>query len=873
MKFEELFASAMKGEKTAYAEWSLLRHMPIARFGFQNGIAAMHLQKFQISVFRQFYRGLPAAFSTEQEAEAALYQIALVRVHDFTGKGLANEKDQALRFDEDKESHASIQRLSESLRIPFILFYFHEKPAKELAALLGLTESACLAAVEEALERLQEDLQLTGRTLLEKRLEFLGKSYQRFVPSFYEEELFAEEEPVEEMDLLEPAAPKIPVKKGAVAIIVLSAVFLIGVVGASFSATENENETAAAVAEGGAIDERTVKAWKAEYKKIKESSPELLGLEPELYEELEFVQRADQKMERLLKKRTLQKYENDPQLLRKRVEKVMLEIQTPKGMYDSLASGGMKASESMDFLQSFALKTKELMTHADAVLLKHEDALSGAFRHGDFSAESVRAHKEQYPEEIGILMDSLDESMLIIAPHPKEAKFMARRNMEFLYGNEVLMHDMFSYQYLALLENEPYFDGVDLLLPLDVVSFQLAQIERFLIDTAHNPDEVYGEFEFIFQHAFWLLLKGSETSPVFDADGVVHKEYQAAWTNLLTDTANPLIYLMLPIIEEMEASGWKKSEHYEALAYSDIIQALEMEKNGELSGKLPNGNVSIEGAFVDMKEFSYDETEELYNDFVASYSIDALKGVPPLDVYFLYHYANKRKDPETMWHLLAEDEFKPSLEDYVKGWKQQPDITEEALWVEVYEESLYRVKDQLYTEFQIQYRDQNALIPPSPKLATKRDNIWLVKNQMFEVYSMEGETTAYEEAVASLYKEFSAEHKEVIVESATPGEIAGLFLAAAERGDFETMYALLEDPAKTESMESFRHQVAARSIPAFSALKGLSFTLDTYDYDDGQKRGWVQVDNGSSSEDSFVLFEFSMVETEKGWRMGDINIY
>ncbi|PSL32901.1 hypothetical protein B0H99_11010 [Planomicrobium soli] len=877
MKLEELFICAMSGEKTAYAEWCSLRHKSIARLGYQNGVAAMQLQEFQLHVFRRFYSMLPAVFSQEQEAETALYRIALKELHNDTGskEGIAN--DNVLRFEEDKEIHQGIQGLNENLRISLTLYYFHGKSVKELALLLETTELAAVAAVEEASAELQKNLHLQSRTLLAKRLEFLGNSHNRFMPSFNEAELFAIHELQEELVELETAEPKTPIKKGSLTIIGLTTIFLIGVVGASFVINENESETAAAVSEVGPIDDRTVKAWKSEYESIKKSSPEKLGLDPEVYEELDYVQRADGKMERLLKKRTIKKYENDPQLLRKRIKKVMLEIQTPKGMYESLVNEGMTASESNEFLQSFALKTKELMLLADATLLKHNDSLSGTFQSGEFSAESLRAHKNQYPEEVGVLIDSLDESMLLIAPHPKGTRLLARRNMELLYSNQMLFQNMVGYQYqfqyLTLLESEPYFDGLDLLLPVDVISFQLAQFERFLLETEQSQDETYGEFEFIFQHAFWLLLTGNEKNSVFDANGVVREEYQTAWKNLVMGTANPLIYVMLPIIQEMEESSWKKSAHYDALAYSDIINALQMEKKGELAAKLPNGNISIEPAFVDMQDFSYGQTEKLYKEFAATYDLDSLKGVPPLDVLFMYHYANKRKDPETMWHLLAEDEFKPSMEVFVKQWKPLPDIEEEALWVEIYEESIYRVKDELFVEPQINYRKQDAMVPPSPVLITKRDNIWLIRNQMYEAYSLEEKTGDFKGRITALYEEFSAGQKMPVLESATPGEIAGIFLIAAEQEDVESMYSLMEESSKTISIESYRHQVANRYIPDFSTLKELAFTLDMHDYGDSQKRGWVRLNNGSDSEHSYQVAEFPMLETPEGWRIGDINMH
>jgi hypothetical protein len=164
------------------------------------------------------------------------------------------------------------------------------------------------------------------------------------------------------------------------------------------------------------------------------------------------------------------------------------------------------------------------------------------------------------------------------------------------------------------------------------------------------------------------------------------------------------------------------------------------------------------------------------------------------------------------------------------------------------------------------------MIPPAPVLSTKRDDIWLVRNQMYEAYSLE-ENTAYKEKVTALYQAFSDGKEVAVLEAATPGEIAGLFLTAAEQGDYESMYALMEESSKSGSVDLFRQQVASRNIPAFSTLKELAFTLDMYNHEDGQKRGWLRLDNGSGSEESYQQFEFAMVETAKGWRMGDINLY
>src|SRR5690606_26308302 len=100
------------------------------------------------------------------------------------------------------------------------------------------------------------------------------------------------------------------------------------------------------------------------------------------------------------------------------------------------------------------------------------------------------------------------------------------------------------------------------------------------------------------------------------------------------------------------------------LEYGDSLEMLKLEQQGELSSTLPNGDFPLESELVDLADFDYERVKELYGRFKKSYDTDLLAGVQPLDVYFLYFYANHEKDPETMYHLLADSDFKPSLEQY-----------------------------------------------------------------------------------------------------------------------------------------------------------------------------------------------------------------
>ncbi|MGI2329265.1 RNA polymerase sigma factor [Planococcus sp. YIM B11945] len=871
MEHGELFESAMKGERRAFAEWSALHHMPIARFGYQNGIGHLELQPFQLDVFRRFYNRLPAEFQDEHAAENVLVKLCIDRL-PFHQKQDSSQEDRSIRFEEDREIHESIQQLPGRDKVLFTLFYFHGKTEHELSLLLAEPEDRLADSIRRAKELLLDKLDLPTPEMLEKRLQLLDTSYARFMPAFDETELFIADEKEEQFEIA-PERKTPSLKRGAVGLIGAASLFLVGVIGFSFFMNEAEQESTAAVEEESTvITDNMVDEWRKEYKTILKTSADKLGLDQKTYNELAYVQQADVMFERTLKKSNIKKLKNQPEKMEHQINRVLRNAQTPKEMIGLLNENNMSAKEAAEFLHSFSKKTKELMDIYDGVFRSNQVELAQAVFNGELSADYLMAHKNQYSEEVRRVLDSLDEAMLIAAVHPAESKFFTRRNMDILFSNEFLNQGSLGYRYLPLLANEPYFEGTELLLPVETISYHLQEMEMFLLESEQVSSEVFSEYEFIFQHTFWLLLTGSESNPVFDDQGKVKEEYRMAWTNLTKHTGNPLIYMMLPILEEMKASGWTHSEHYSQLAYNQILDVLEMEKQGELAPKLPNGDVSVEPLFLDMKDFTYEKSGKLYNDFKKDYDLTRLQNVPPLDVLFLYHYANKKEDPETMWHLLADDETKPPLEEYMEHWIQEPDIAEEALWVEIYEESLYRMQEEIYLSPQINFHTEGMMIPPVPILTTKKDHIWQVKNYMYEKHSV-AEEEKYVQAVTRLYKAFAKTPDEKLLDEATPGEIAGMFLVAAEKADYETMFALMEEPAQSMPLESFEQQIIDRNLPRLETIGNLEFSLDMFSYEYGQIWGFAKMDILLNSPDGRVYEELPMVKTEDGWRMRDITAY
>lgn len=867
---EELFKRAQNGSREDFIEWCWKCQARIAQFGFQNGIPAALSGSYQLAVFQALYKVLPGI--KPNEADTKLWQAAINKLHAFN-KETGDTETEVLRFEEDRETHAAIQALSEQQRIVLALVSFIKKNAEEAAWITEQTEQQINDQLAAAKAELIRSLGMEGEAQTEKRLEFAAKSYARLSLPFPEDELFSVEEQGEDLAAGGKSPVNIKADKRTLVLLVAAGIFISGVIGASFLLNDpNPNitsSTEAAAAE--TITQDMVEAWQAEYDGIRKSSPERLGIDPKTFEEFAYVKEADAAKKRVFSKEAIKKLKNDPKKMEHEVNKLFLKIETPKGMELKFPDAFLVGEEVEVFLRNYKLKTTELIEADTKMFERYATELSQVRFNGEMSAEKLLANNDEFPEDIEKLLGGLREQSLTITKHPSEDRFITRRNMETFYANDVLNSYLFSTNQFNLMMNEPYFDEQGLLVPVEGMSHSLMMMEEALLLEA-GTSEISETYVPIFMQSFWLTLKGSGNQPVFDQNGVVKPEFQRTWKELAMQTKNPMIYIMLPILDEMEASGWTASKSYDQLAYQDILKALELEKDGALAAQLPFGNFEVEAERVEMAKFDSSPIAELYGNFSKNHDLKLLEGVPPLQIVLLFDYANGLEDAETMWHLLAEEE-KPSLDEYMATWRKMPSLNEEALYLEIAADSPYRIGANVYVEPMISFKDEQRMWRQAQTLVASDNQTWLVRTQLYESYDLADKEAPFVKKIESLYEKFSDQPNEELLNRMSPAEIGAVYLLALEKGNTKTMMALSEESVQKQTPENFEVSLSGNYYPMFHEVSTVNFSVDYnyYGYIEDRIRGGLNVE--LITADSSEGYTLNMVKTEKGWRMEDFNPY
>lgn len=837
----------------------------VAAFGYQNGVPEEQVPSYTEAVFGEF--SLKDTDLEPEEEGNPLFQFAAGLLASYR----TGSDGSLLKFEEDKEIHGWVQELEATQRLTLVLFYFHGKSAEEIAILVGKELEAVKKSLSESVMTLKRQLAMENESMVKKRLELANKSYLRIPFEIPEEGELDEGHAALENDVLMPAQTKpaaAPNKKTKV-FLITAGIFLAGVVGATFLMEDPNSNVASPVVEAEESDivtDAMIDAWKEEYEKARESSPERLGVEPEVFNTFEYVKKADQQKKWTFSENTIEKLRDDPKEMQREVDLLLLKIETPKGMLAKLPGLFLMSDELEPVIEDYEYKTTELIYEGDQILREYAPELADVKMNGEISPEKLLMEQENVPEPVRKLIDSLTERGLSAAKHPADDRFILRRNMEVLYPVDQMQGNFG----VEALRFAPYFDEDGLLVSVEEMSYALPMLEYLLIEQEIGSEN-FQKYAHVFQHSFWLLLKGDANQQVFDEKGVVKEKYRRVWNEIAQGMENSLIFLLLPIVEEMEASGWTESISYDRLQYEDIINALLLEMEGQLAEKLPNGDIKIEAEMVTAEEFYGAEIETLYTSFVIDYDRNRLKGASPLEVFRLFQYANQQKDPVTMWHLMSEG--KPSLEEYTMFWRQQPNMAEQIDFVEISKESMQRRGGNLFIYPFINHLKEEPMMMYNPELVTKKDHVWEVTGHLYERYDLPEKGSAYESEVQKLYAAFAPDFDDAKISSASPGEIGGMFLLAAEKKNYEMVKALsvgTEEPP----VNIIEAQLASRGVPAFSEATIIKFFNepvqgDAKDFSVGSL--WFQ----GPAEESGEMFpnQINMVRTPAGWRMENLTTY
>ena len=109
------------------------------------------------------------------------------------------------------------------------------------------------------------------------------------------------------------------------------------------------------------------------------------------------------------------------------------------------------------------------------------------------------------------------------------------------------------------------------------------------------------------------IMKGSEYTKIFDADGVLLPEYQEAWRSMAGGwQATPMRYILDPIVKEMEASGWRESASWDSLDYYDLEEALVLYREGRLEEYMYGERPDFQDITIQLPDDSFDEEVQIF---------------------------------------------------------------------------------------------------------------------------------------------------------------------------------------------------------------------------------------------------------------------
>ncbi|ANU16764.1 hypothetical protein BBI11_06805 [Planococcus maritimus] len=817
----------------------------LRRFAYQNGMSADRTNAFIQNVWESV-GNLDAADDTE----LYFYRAAAEQLAQFPD--LQNDGS-LIGFQEDRESHFALQSLPFNQRIATVLYLVNGRNLSFAAQVLQLNEPEMLSYIDSAKSELAMKLAVADQQELLQRLEFLEKSIKRL--KLPDREMLMEDH----ISPAEAPQPQVPTaKKPAIWIVAAAIAMLAGVVGASFF-FDSFRLPSASEATAGQLTQEMAEEMEQQYEETRENAKQRLGLEEEEFVEFAYVADADEEKDRLFSRSELKQHEDDAELFTQQVEELLWRIETPKGMTESLVNSGHMQTDEIDrFMQVYLEKTNELQGFAEGILKNNEDQLPAASEHYGEPQLLI----EDIPDasaELQQLLTGWSEYGLRFRLTEPDRMYLLIKDTESLQWLPQFQTHPFAHMYLEIFAVYPYFDEQGWL----VEPFQLSnEFYKMLYLLVEEPTDskLKAEIEVIYEQTVWQILKGAEQD--IYADGVVKPEIREFWKTLTYHDA--LAAILMPVINEMEDSGWQHSAFLDNLEYGDSLEILKLAQQGELGETLPNGDFQVESEMVDLADFDYNRVKELYTRFKKSHDTNLLAGVHPLDIYFLYFYANHEKDPETMYHLLADSELKPSLEEYMVDWEPIPELTETALWVEIREEMTQRIYEKVMIHPSVMYEEQDIGFhqsnPLQPALVTERDQIWLIQYELQEF--SQGSNPELQKRGLEAY-ELLANNK-ALPDDTRPFVIAYALLHAIDNENIAVANKLLQPGVEEREAEFWRNFASSHMVAGFENMTSMSFAatdLNVLDQVDAN----LQI--SYETEESEVWHEqLMMVLTPEGWR-------
>ncbi|MEK4521271.1 hypothetical protein MKX96_06465 [Psychrobacillus sp. FSL W7-1493] len=398
---------------------------------------------------------------------------------------------------------------------------------------------------------------------LEDRLALLKSSYDRLPSTIDSDDILKKIDRDKSNELTQVKQKKMNWQRVAVWLVSAAAVLVFGIIGASFQEEKppsNANQLANIDGEGNVpladASIEFIERLKNNYEQEREKRREMLHLTEEEFSKISFVQGADTLYKYYTGESNSSMYENILSIstedsLNMRYNELIHSLYLPSEMIQEVIDNGQELSEedTAEFFNTYSSRIKELSEYFD--------------EKGDISEEQLAAlNKENlYPASDMTIQYKLTEEQV------DELK-------------NILASTFF--KYIHTLEKAPFTYAGELIYSLNDSVAILMYLDEFLVSSS----DLYMHKDLLkmyYTELFYAVIKGTTDSTVFDK-GVVKKEYQDIWSDVVNESSssNIIQFLLKPIVNEFESSGWTQSETWDALDHGDIEDALHLEGNGDL---------------------------------------------------------------------------------------------------------------------------------------------------------------------------------------------------------------------------------------------------------------------------------------------------
>ena len=829
--------------------WKDIHSKKIERFAFQYGLTLEMAYEVTLDTFVSFHN----QFGNADDGESilpAVYKLAIQKLAQT--ERLLSTVEGVFPFEEDAELHSQIVKLDEKYRLPFILSQFHSFTNDQIALILD-------CSTVEVGTNIQTAKNLLGMDQLEKRIELLGKSYNRLSVRFKAEQIMGKTAPPE------IKKEKFNITKWSVATIVL----LIGILIVTFFLTNV-----------GEIINLSTSDFEVRYKEERGRHQKTLQLENDRFGKLNFVQEADRKLASLIAKEKTSSQEE----LETEFKEIIKVIKLPSEMLaDFLLISPMRDDEdgSIAFLSSYRTKVMDLISLYDEILWDYRKDVEG-FEVESYvnKADRMMISSDEFPKELKNVLNSMENQSIHLILNKSTGKIEANHFGSNIYNDVRWKFHSNIYGYVSMLAAEPYIVGGVMTHPIEELFYHVFAmqdtLEKVKMDKVLYP-AMYAEYVSL----FYNIVKGSASTNIFDEQEILKNEYKGIWQKFSnTFEAHPANYLMMPIVEEMEASGWKSSKSWDEFSTEKIEEALELARIGQLENVMYGERPAIEDDSIVLPDPEFfSRVGELYNEFKKSYDISVFKGLSPIYVVGVFDYANEMEDPTTMYHLFRENIVLylksgevVSLEEYVAQWRKGFSFLKDANGIDFFGSSMDRLRHDFSAYVEINFSNGQR----SVGVYLDVDQNWFMQETWHEeLPSAQIEpgievNSDFKREVKSLYRAFSQAKNSFVLGEVTASNLVGLYFYAAELGDFETQYALYFLDENYPVIEKEQYLVEASLVPQWKMedmFKTISFKGKEQD-ENGNWPGVVTLTvNQEKNPGGAQIKSFQMMWTKQGWRI------